>query len=204
MHCDIKREAPRLLFSNHKLCKQLSWLRSLTWDKLSELMLHLTVKHFAQRSSFVSQPQTSSIPVTTLFKKTWTLFSQRPSWIIIMALEAWATLEFPRSCKQDTWNLFQWMSDRSEEKQSQFFDPVGQIGSPTVNTVNSNPRLTNKVKSQFKQILTMVQCCTQDLLVSGHCPSSSNLPTKFENCICFGLQMWVRVQNAIWTHHMTF
>jgi hypothetical protein len=31
------------------------------------------------------------------------------------------------------------MSDRSEEKQSQFFDPVGHIG--VVNTVNSNPRL---------------------------------------------------------------
>jgi len=33
------------------------------------------------------------------------------------------------------------MSDRSEEKQSQFFDPVGYIDGPTVNTVNSNPRL---------------------------------------------------------------
>jgi len=33
------------------------------------------------------------------------------------------------------------MRDLSEENQSQFFDPVGHIGGPTVKTVNSNPRL---------------------------------------------------------------
>jgi hypothetical protein len=38
-----------------------------------------------------------------------------------MALRVWATLKFLPLCKQGTWNLFQRLSKRSEEKQFQFF-----------------------------------------------------------------------------------